>query len=206
MAMGKKQWYGMCRALKSEGWQVAAEISNRIDKVLFEKIEQGTMDRYPEDEYERKFYFSPSGYKTIFVRKYDVEVLDPMDHEFYQQAHAYRERMRRDQILKGAEKYPTLFNPDDWTDIELLDHAMQENVDQGHYIVGLGMKNKKYREQLQKIMVYATALKEHLDISFEKVEGMSEINPIRVNHLRAINGINAIIEEVKAAHGTNEDK
>lgn len=56
---------------------------------------------------------------------------------FYEDAHTYREAVRRGQIVKGLSKYGRPFNSSDWTAEELLAHAMQENVDQAHYIYGL---------------------------------------------------------------------
>lgn len=60
-----------------------------------------------------------------------------LNHPFYEDANSYRESVRLDQILKGAEKYPEPFNPKSWTSKQLVEHAMQENVDQAHYIYGL---------------------------------------------------------------------
>jgi hypothetical protein len=60
-----------------------------------------------------------------------------LNHPFYAEANQYRETVRREQVLKGAHKYPEPFNPFSWSPKELLQHAMQENVDQGHYEYGL---------------------------------------------------------------------
>jgi hypothetical protein len=72
-------------------------------------------------------------------------------HPFYAEVNQYRETIRREQVLKGAAKYPTPFDPTDWTAKELLQHAMQENVDQGHYIYGLFEKI----EAMEKALVVA---------------------------------------------------
>ena len=60
-----------------------------------------------------------------------------LDWPFYQKAHEMREHERQAQILKGAYKYPQPFTPSDWSPRQLLSHALQENIDQAHYIVGL---------------------------------------------------------------------
>lgn len=71
-----------------------------------------------------------------------------LQHPFYYRANEYREEQRRGQILKGAAKYPEPFKPENWSPKELLAHAMQENIDQGHYIYGL---YEKIEEQVKKI-------------------------------------------------------
>lgn len=75
--------------------------------------------------------------------------LEHLRHPFYREADKYREEVRRGQILKGAEKYPKPFSSDDWTAKELLLHAMQENIDQAHYIYGLFEKLEKYEQALK---------------------------------------------------------
>jgi hypothetical protein len=56
---------------------------------------------------------------------------------FYQRARDLWLETQVDQIIKGLHKYEEPFNPRSWTAEELLKHAMQENVDQQHYLVGL---------------------------------------------------------------------
>lgn len=65
-----------------------------------------------------------------------------LDSRFYKEAENYRECVRVDQILKGAEKYPEPLNPRSWSVQQLVEHATQENVDQFHYIYALGELNK----------------------------------------------------------------
>ncbi|MFS0784767.1 hypothetical protein [Bacillus sp. 1P06AnD] len=67
-----------------------------------------------------------------------------LTHPLYRQAESYRETIRREQIIKGSEKYVEPFNPSSWTVQQLADHAMQENVDQAHYIYGM---KKRMEEQ-----------------------------------------------------------
>lgn len=56
---------------------------------------------------------------------------------FYQRARELWMETQVEQIVKGLHKYEEPFNPRSWTPEELLKHAMQENVDQQHYLVGL---------------------------------------------------------------------
>lgn len=84
-----------------------------------------------------------------------LQVLDNerrhLEHPFYGDANKYREDVRREQILKGAAKYPEPFNPKSWTAKELLQHAMQENVDQAHYIFGLYEKISEIEAESDKM-------------------------------------------------------
>lgn len=59
------------------------------------------------------------------------------DFSFYKKARELWKETQQMQIEKGMEKYPEPFNPFSWTPAQLLLHAMQENVDQMHYMVGL---------------------------------------------------------------------
>ncbi|SMQ75914.1 hypothetical protein SAMN05444673_2564 [Bacillus sp. OV166] len=57
-----------------------------------------------------------------------------LNHPFYQDANQYREKVRVGQIVKGSKKYPEPFTTASWSNEEIIEHAMQENVDQTHYI------------------------------------------------------------------------
>lgn len=61
-------------------------------------------------------------------------------HPLYKEATNYWLETQAGQINKGAAKYPEPLNPSSWSFKELLDHAMQENVDQVHYITALRTK------------------------------------------------------------------
>lgn len=83
-----------------------------------------------------------------------------LEHPFYKDANVYREEVRKEQIIKGAHKYPEPFNPNSWTAKELLQHAMQENVDQAHYIFGLFEKIEEMQTQIYSL--------EHKSFDLEK--------------------------------------
>jgi hypothetical protein len=61
---------------------------------------------------------------------------------FYQDAAAYREQIRIGQIIKGSKKYPEPFTTASWSNEEIIAHAMQENVDQEHYIYAAAERMK----------------------------------------------------------------
>jgi len=58
-------------------------------------------------------------------------------HPLYQKAREHFQRVHMAQIEKGAAKYPEPLNPASWTADQLVEHAMQENVDQMHYLTAL---------------------------------------------------------------------
>ncbi|UVI31194.1 hypothetical protein [Paenibacillus spongiae] len=58
----------------------------------------------------------------------------------YGKALAYFQEVQKQQIEKGRQKYPEPLNPASWTELELIDHAMQEAVDQVHYLTALRIK------------------------------------------------------------------
>ena len=60
-----------------------------------------------------------------------------LSHPFYIKAKEEWEAVRQGQIRKGSVKYPEPFTPANWTNDQLAEHAIQENVDQLHYIVGM---------------------------------------------------------------------
>lgn len=104
-----------------------------------------------------------------------------LNHDFYRNANVYREGVRKGQILKGADKYPEPFNPKSWTPRELLEHAMQENVDQGHYIFGLYEKleemerqTREYQERINKAQLANFYLNENNVYLRNQVELLQE--------------------------------
>jgi hypothetical protein len=76
---------------------------------------------------------------------------------FYKEAKDFWNATRAEQIEKGAEKYPEPFNPDSWTNEELAQHAMQENVDQAHYITGMRDRMRKQETILCKVRMLINA-------------------------------------------------
>lgn len=80
------------------------------------------------------------------MKRYTENQLKHLAHPFYDEVENYREEVRMRQILKGADKYPEPFKPENYSAEELLQHAMEENVDQGHYIYGLHEKLEQERE------------------------------------------------------------
>ena len=74
-----------------------------------------------------------------------------LDHPFYSEAREYWQSVQEGQIHKGAEKYPEPFNPSNWTARQLLEHAMQENVDQAHYIYGMYTKMYEMEQEIQEL-------------------------------------------------------
>ncbi|QGF21765.1 hypothetical protein Sam46_gp66 [Bacillus phage vB_BcM_Sam46] len=110
-------------AKREAAMQQAAMITEMMSKLSERDLE--TIKDMSSDELVKRFEEKKENKKRHLL------------HPFYQRANEYREEERRNQIVKGSEKYPTPFEPMEWTPKQLLQHAMQENVDQAHYIYGL---------------------------------------------------------------------
>jgi hypothetical protein len=67
-------------------------------------------------------------------KEFDENEEKHLNHKFYQDAEAYREKIRIGQIIKGAHKYPEPFTTASWTNEEIITHIMQEQVDGSHYV------------------------------------------------------------------------
>ena len=60
-----------------------------------------------------------------------------LNHPFYKRVDEVTDEVKVEQIIKGAHKYKEPFNPDSWTNIELVKHQLQELRDAQVYSVGL---------------------------------------------------------------------
>lgn len=67
----------------------------------------------------------------------------------YKEASKIWQDTQTEQINKGAGKYPEPLNPDNYSLDELLQHAMQENVDQVHYLVAMKKKAEAMEAELE---------------------------------------------------------
>lgn len=85
-----------------------------------------------------------------------------LSHPFYQQAKEEWEKVRQGQICKGAEKYPEPFTPSSWTNTQLVEHAIQENVDQLHYIFGMKERMEYQHNYILSLLRENKELKEKL--------------------------------------------
>lgn len=81
-------------------------------------------------------------------------------HPFYQQAKEVWEKVREGQIIKGSEKYQEPFTPSSWTNTQLVEHAIQENVDQLHYIVGMQQRMESQHNYILVLLKENAELKE----------------------------------------------
>lgn len=105
-----------------------------------------------------------------------------LDHPFYKRAQHYREIERYEQIIKGAHKYKEPFNPMSWTPRQLLQHAMQENVDQGHYIVGLYEWIEEMENQIANLKQENEVYKARGDAYSEQLKDVGRLTKFLVEH------------------------
>lgn len=83
---------------------------------------------------------------------------------FYDKAREMWQETQNEQILKGLKKYPEPFNPHSWTPKELLKHAMQENVDQAHYLVGLYEQLEEQEKEINRLQAEIVRLKNPISL------------------------------------------
>jgi hypothetical protein len=69
----------------------------------------------------------------------------------YKEARELTEEVRREQIMKGAAKYPVPLGDADWTPLQLVNHAMQENVDQVHYLTMLKFEIEQLNAKIERL-------------------------------------------------------
>jgi hypothetical protein len=74
-----------------------------------------------------------------------------LSNQLYKDANFAWQRTQVKQIIKGAEKYPEPLNPFSWTGTELVEHALQESVDQVHYLTGLLAQIKEMEIWVEKL-------------------------------------------------------
>lgn len=101
-----------------------------------------------------------------------------LSHPFYIKAKEEWESVRKGQIVKGAEKYPEPFTPSSWTNDQLAEHAIQENVDQLHYIVGM-------KERMEYQNHYILLLEQKINDIKNQINMTSQVlNDIEIERLR----------------------
>lgn len=63
--------------------------------------------------------------------------------ETYAKAREMWLKVHQEQIEKGEAKYPEPLNHENWTMEQLIHHAMQENIDQFHYLTAMLIKERE---------------------------------------------------------------
>lgn len=78
---------------------------------------------------------TPEGWSALeaLAARHTAHKANPL----YGEAKALFERVQARQIAKGAEKYPEPLKAASWSLPQLIDHAMEEVVDQVHYITAI---------------------------------------------------------------------
>jgi hypothetical protein len=74
-----------------------------------------------------------------------------LNHPFYIDARKIWTNHQWAQIEKGAVKYPEPFTPSSWSNEQLVEHAIQENVDQLHYIVGMKERMEEQAKEIERL-------------------------------------------------------
>lgn len=92
-----------------------------------------------------------------------------LNHSFYKEVNKYREEVRIGQIIKGSEKYPEPFTTSSWSNDEIIEHAMQGNVDQAHYIYAAKERMKELEKSLSEMKKLHFSLNKDIDKALRDV-------------------------------------
>lgn len=126
-----------------------SKIHDLIPKYLLDKLQQ------PEN--------------AQVVMEYMQRMATHYNHGLYEDARLFWQQTQAEQIRKGAEKYSEPLNPRSWSAHELVVHAMQENVDQAHYLTALDKLTKEMRKQIE----YMGNLIQQAAEAFERIEELT---------------------------------
>lgn len=83
------------------------------------------------------------------VQAWATETLRHHKNPLYKHAADYWLRTQAEQINKGAAKYPKPLHSSTYTFEQLAQHAMEENVDQAHYITAMREKGEEMRKCIE---------------------------------------------------------
>lgn len=81
------------------------------------------------------------------------------NHPFYKKVDEVTTEIAKEQIRKGAEKYPEPFDPKSWTNKELVVHLLQELRDGQVYGVGLLQRLEDQEAQIKEQQKHIEFLK-----------------------------------------------
>lgn len=113
-----------------------------------------------------------------------------LESQFYEDAKRAWEEARLQQIIKGANKYPEPLNPLSWTYGQLVEHGMQENVDQMHYYQCMRVKREHDVDLMKRVV-------KELEFAVNSYELRGEVEKRLCYVLIALNEIYPEVEQQK---------
>jgi hypothetical protein len=129
-----------------------------------------------------------------------------LNHPFYKRVDEVTDEVKVEQIIKGAHKYKEPFNPDSWTNLELVRHQLQELRDAQVYSVGLLDRLEKQEKELIDLRSIYECYKDDVKRFGKLTEYIVENHPeIKAGSfvvdaaIEVINSQNKEIEKLKAA-------
>lgn len=128
--------------------ELMSKIKDGIDKSVQELREKGYTDEEILNKLskQQEYYNKPTGDIRYNEPKSEPETSYEDAEDAIQANQIYREakerilRAQNHQVRYGLDKYPEALNPDSWDILETIDHAMDEMVDQMHYMQMLRIK------------------------------------------------------------------
>lgn len=128
--------------------ELMSKIKDGIDKSVQELREKGYTDEEILNKLgkQQEYYNKLTGDIRYNEPKSEPETSYEDAEDAIQANQIYREakerilRAQNHQVRYGLDKYPEALNPDSWDILETIDHAMDEMVDQMHYMQMLRIK------------------------------------------------------------------
>lgn len=101
---------------------------------------------------------------------------EPVEHWLYVKAQSEWLRVQAEQIKKGIAKYPTPLGDSGLSVTEFANHAIQENVDQMHYLTALKTLAQKYEKALRNILIICDKSEAYTDGAKAYYEAYKTLN------------------------------
>jgi hypothetical protein len=124
-----------------------------------------------------------------------------LNHPFYKKVDEVTDQVKVEQILKGANKYKEPFNPDSWTNKELVWHQLQELRDAQVYSVGLLDRLEKQDAAYKNLLKDYEAAKQEAEYWRLRAKTAIVIPEIKTKPEDA----KKLFDEIKKALGENFD-
>jgi hypothetical protein len=179
MGNSREKWIQIKNGMVKDGWKCVVELHPDLPREIRENLVSDYKAKYPESQYQIQWYHAHNAYKVLFVKPIPQPVapvgLSVEDNKYIKPITA---RVVK-QTQKGIEKYGTVLPLNGAPILERFEHVQQELTDGLQY-------NEWLMEAFIELSKHVAILDKHLEKSYSKVKHMPDHNPIRINHVKAI--------------------
>lgn len=118
--------------------------------------------------------------QKLFEQEINERIEQQRGHYLYKRAEELDNEAKKQQLIKGAEKYPEPLEPDSWTALQGAQHAFQEITDIKHYVTLQLIKNERLEAENK-------LLKERLEtLERQAIEDKKQLKELEAESLRLI--------------------